>query len=179
MNKTQEILDRTHGRTWPERSEDGTCYLCGLRTDNDHEDPLYCIEEMRVSAIKRERDLRDASLEASTRILAVLEHLALRPDAGLVGYTVHNPHTGNKEQLPPQRVAGIFANLRHLYEELGEWSPVRELKEELAMTRDHVKRMASLLEECLPDLPEAQRHRVRLLIGPEKPDRAPPDPGHS
>ena len=100
MGKT---IDMMQGHKWPERSQDGTCYLCGLRTWQAHDDPLHCIEELRVAMIKQRATAESLALDISTRFLAVLEELAAHPECGYSGYVTYNPQTGNKEQLPLQK----------------------------------------------------------------------------
>lgn len=93
---------------------------------------LDCIKELRKAMLRQKEAAALFSFEISTRFLAALEGLAHDPGIGMLRYSVHNTDTGEKTELHPQHVQGVIINILAEYKKMGDWSPLREAKNQAA-----------------------------------------------
>lgn len=114
------------------------CTICGVQFSNQmpwHPDHLACIRALQ-GVIERQRAAASTlAFEVSTQFLAVLEQLAAHPDVGIpfrIPYI--DPETGKDALGSVQnvKVAGIFSAILKKYSEMGDWSPLKELRDKVA-----------------------------------------------
>jgi hypothetical protein len=95
-----------------------------------HESAGDCIRALRKALLRQREVAQGQSYAVSTRFLAILEQLAQNPDVG-VEYCARVP--GQPEDIVAvshQQVAGVFAALYKKLHELGDWSPLQELRDQ-------------------------------------------------
>lgn len=140
-------------------NEAAICTWCGIRLEPEeyHSDKDGCIKGLRAAMLKQRKAAELLSFEVSTRYLAALEELALRPDVG-VPYHMRVPgHPEDIVQLAHQQVAGVFTAIVRKYKELGDWSPLKERDERIG-------RLERLLEQVLGLLPVLLTPQVLVEI---------------
>lgn len=103
----------------------GYCKSCSLECDQMHESKDECIDALMAAMRKQRRAAESLAFDISTRYLAVLEELTLRPDAG-VRYLTKLQGEDEPRVLHAQQVSGVFSSILRRYEEMGEWSPLRQ-----------------------------------------------------
>lgn len=153
---------------------DNHCPGC-LLPGPSHESDKDCVAALKGAMVKQREAAQNLGLDISTRILAVLEQLASDPGSGLSAYSVRDPETGKPRLVPPQQVAGVFANIRHLYERSGEWSPMRDLREALEEWRTYANELEDCLGETAKNLPEATLSEMKRRLADLHPESKEPD----
>ena len=156
------------------------CMDCHMELGpNDAHTSLHdCIQALRTSLLHQKELAKSLAFDVSVQLMATLEELSLRPDVG-VAYRVIQQLDPDKSEfrplvLPPERVAGVFAAILKKYRELGDWSPLQELKLEGAtyayMAGQLTSELQFLLENAGPDgsgyfviSKEAREHALELI----------------
>jgi len=113
------------------------CGVCGLLLDSErHESAGDCIRGLRKAMLKQRKAAESLSFEVSTRYMAVLEELSLRPDVG-IPYSMRVPGVDGEGviRLHHQQVSGVFTAILVKYKEMGDWSPLKERDEQIAKQR--------------------------------------------
>jgi hypothetical protein len=112
------------------------CGVCGLLLqDERHESAGDCIRGLRKAMIAQRKAAESLSFEVSTRYLAALEELSLRPDVGIPYHMRVPGHPESVVQLHHQQIAGVFTAIVKKYRELGDWSPLKERDKQIVDQR--------------------------------------------
>lgn len=104
-------------------------------------------------------------MEISIRFLAVLEDLVKDPGVG-IAYKVFEgdlAHGGVLKVLEANKVSGIFSAILMKYQEKCDWTPLYELKQELAQAQIHLGGARGLLKgarEVLNQAPNVDQQRA-------------------
>lgn len=124
-------------------NEDTMCQYCGLLIPPHvfHGEPQACITALR-KVLMRQRELaQHMAYDISTRFLAILEELSLRPDAG-IGYKVRDPRDPEKAMnIPANNVAGVFGAIMKKFHEACDWSPSAVLREENRKLQEEIAKL--------------------------------------
>jgi len=118
-------------------TEPEVCVRCGLQTGEDqqvyphnHLTPQDCIRALRRMLKRQKKLAASLSFDLSTRYLAALEELSLRPDVGVVYQIRAEGPEYRPLAVPPQQVSGVFAAILRKFKELGDWSPLQRAEAE-------------------------------------------------
>jgi len=113
------------------------CPRCGIpfAFDTEHPTPQHCIDALRLSLKRQTEAAEGLAFEVSTRIFAVLEGLANDPSVAGIEYSMFNGHTGERVLLNKGQVSGVMTAIFREYQKQGDWSPMRDLKENNRSTR--------------------------------------------
>jgi hypothetical protein len=116
---------------------EAVCQWCGIQLGPEeyHSDKDSCIKGLRAAILKQRKAAELLSFEVSTRYLAALEELALRPDVGIPYHMRVPGHPEDVVQLHHQQVSGVFTAIVKKYRELGEWSPLKERDKQIVDQR--------------------------------------------
>jgi hypothetical protein len=133
--------------------EPSFCPHCGILSPvgpiKGHASPEACIAALRAAMIKQRKAASSLAFDLSTRYLAVLEELAL--DCGEpagVQFKVRTPE-GKIMVAHHSQVSGFFAAIMRKFEELGDWSPLRDAQERGDALELHAGLLLEVLEEIL------------------------------
>jgi hypothetical protein len=120
----------------PSASDPVPCGVCGLMLQEErHESAGDCIRGLRKTLLKQRKAAELLSFEVSTRYLAALEELSLRPDVGIPYHMRVPGHPEDIVQIHHQQVSGVFTAIVKKYQELGDWSPLKERDEKIVLQR--------------------------------------------
>lgn len=130
------------------------CGVCGLLLqDERHESAGDCIRGLRSALIKQKRLAEEMAFDISTRYLAAIEELSLRPEVGIPYYTRVPDQPENIVQVSHQQVAGVFTAIVRKYRALGDWSPLQAIKKEVESARELYSMAIGVLEMVMtPDV---------------------------
>lgn len=106
------------------------CVYCKLELPGDehHHSMEDCCAALQRALVRQREMARLLAFDLSTQYLAAIEELCLRPDVG-IAYKCLNPD-GSIRDLAPTQVVGIFTAILKKFQSLGDWSPMRELRDE-------------------------------------------------
>lgn len=140
------------------------CPSCGLllpagkvhipRDGKDHD----CIRALRDALLKQKKAAELLSFEVTTRCVAILEELVLRPDVGIAYF--ETDLEGQKRRVDPARVSGIFAVLMKKFKEMGEWSPLRAAERGRDDALDKIDKLPAFVEYCVKHMGPAEARRA-------------------
>jgi len=118
------------------------CTICGLDDDKAHHTPGDCIFGLRAALVRQKKAASLLSFEVSTRYLAIIENLALRPNVG-IPYSIMmppHPHAPPGEmpviQVHHYQVRGVFTAIWKAFAEAGDWSPLKEQETQIRKQRE-------------------------------------------
>ena len=126
------------------------CETCHLPLGDDiHDSYADCIQALRSAMLRQKEAAQGLAFEVSIQFLAVLEELSLHPDVG-VAYRVLTEGPDHKPLvLPPERVAGVFAAIHKKFRELGDWSPLKQVRTEASTYAYAVGKLTAKLQEIV------------------------------
>jgi hypothetical protein len=139
-----------------------TCRLL-IPSGTKHESFSVCIHALQAAMLRQKRSAESIGYEVSVRFLAILEELALHPDAG-VPYKMLAEGT-QVEDVPPQQVGGIFAAILLRYRDVCDWAPLAEAREMARAATAELIMARGLLEEALKwDIPIALTKGIEAFL---------------
>lgn len=117
------------------------CLKCGLLRPPGagiqaiHLGENECIRALNAALVRQREVASTLAFDLSVRYLTVLEQLAAAPDVG-VPYLTHqvDPETGRPTmgKVEMAKVSGVFAAIWKRFAEMGDWSPMQELRDRIA-----------------------------------------------
>jgi len=146
-----------------------------------HLDAIDCVDQLKAALIKQREVASRLAFDLSTRYLAAIEGLALDPSTSGIRYTALDPYSGKPVEVENKQVAGIFSSILRKFNELGDWSPLRdaELRTELLgiLARNQISALEAARAEVKdPEVAEIVRKAIeqatQLGVRPRDPDHS-------
>ena len=157
------------------------CDRCKLMGEQ-HESKLDCIEGLRAAIKKQNEVSKQIATVVLTRMFTVLEDLSRDPTVNAVQYTARLPD-GSVKVLHGSQVSGVMAAIFTRFEEMGDWSPMTMVQEELRAEQAQNKRFEETLERVTKALKsrnfpgdQALIEEAKKLLYPDQYSEAPQGP---
>ena len=127
------------------------CKFCDLELEDDNHHPHmeFCVAGLQKALRRQRESARMLAFDLSTQFLAAIEELCLRPNIG-IAYKTLNPD-GSIHDLEPRQVVGVFSAILKSFQSLGDWSPMRDLREENRRLQEEVAKLRAAHPPDPPD----------------------------
>jgi len=103
--------------------------------------------------LAQKKSAEQLGIDISTRFYAIMEDLAHDPRVSGVRYHRHNLDTKEKVEMHPQQVVGVMSAIFIKYQQMGDWSPMTRLQDELRKEQELNARLENKIAAMTQDRP--------------------------